>query len=78
VLAASFQSCARLLGTRRKRFDSLTDAIEATKPDIIIACDDLGVRHLHQLHSSRRARYASEVDIPVLIVRSLGPPRELR
>ena len=54
--------------------DSLADAIEATKPDIIIPCDDLGVRHLHQLHSSKRARYASEVDIPALIVRSLGPP----
>jgi carbamoylphosphate synthase large subunit len=54
--------------------DSLADAIEATKPDIIIPCDDLGVRHLHQLHSSKRARYASEVDIPALILRSLGPP----
>ena len=37
-------------------------------------CDDLAVRHLHQLHSSKRPRYASEVDIPALIVRSLGPP----
>ena len=54
--------------------DSLADAIEAAKPDIIIPCDDLAVRHLHQLHSSKRARYASEVDIPALIVRSLGPP----
>jgi ATP-grasp domain len=53
--------------------DSLADAIEATKPDIIIPCDDLGVRHLHQLQSSKRAQYASEVDIPALIVRSLGP-----
>ena len=54
--------------------NSLADAIEAAKPDIIIPCDDLAVRHLHQLHSSKRARYASEVDIPALIVRSLGPP----
>ena len=54
--------------------DSLADAIEVAKPDIIIPCDDLAVRHLHQLHSSKRARYASEVDIPALIVRSLGPP----
>jgi ATP-grasp domain-containing protein len=53
--------------------DSLADAIEAAKPDIIIPCDDLGVRHLHELHSSERARHASEVDIPALIVRSLGP-----
>ena len=54
--------------------DSLADAIEAAKPDLIIPCDDLAVRHLHQLHSSKRARYASEVNIPALIVRSLGPP----
>jgi hypothetical protein len=54
--------------------DSLADAIEAANPDVIIPCDDLGVRHLHQLHSSKRARNASRVDIPALIVRSLGPP----
>jgi len=54
--------------------DSLADAIEAVKPDIIIPCDDLAVRHLHRLHSSKRARDASEVDIATLIVRSLGPP----
>jgi ATP-grasp domain len=54
---------------------SLTDAIEAAKPDIVVPCDDLSVRHLHQLHASKRApRCASEVDIPALIVRSLGPP----
>jgi ATP-grasp domain len=54
--------------------DSLAAAIEAAKPDVIIPCDDLAVRHLHHLHSSRRARYASQVDIPALIARSLGPP----
>ena len=54
--------------------DSLAAAIEAAKPDIIIPCDDLAVRHLHQLHSSKQIRYASKVDIPALIVRSLGPP----
>lgn len=54
--------------------DSLADAIEAAKPDLIVPCDDLAVRHLHQLHSSERARYASAIDIPALIVRSLGPP----
>jgi hypothetical protein len=54
--------------------DSLADAIATAKPDIIIPCDDLGVRHLHQLHSSKRIRHVAEVDIPALIVRSLGPP----
>ena len=52
--------------------DSLANAIEAAKPDLIIPCDDLAVRHLHQLHSSKRARHGA-VDIPALIVRSLGP-----
>jgi carbamoylphosphate synthase large subunit len=55
--------------------DSLADAIEAAKADIIIPCDDLAVRHLHQLYSSKRARSTSEVDIPALIVRSIGPPQ---
>ena len=54
--------------------ESLAAAIEATRPDIIIPCDDLGVRHLHLLHASKRARHASGFDIPALIVRSLGPP----
>ncbi len=54
--------------------DSLVKAIEAIKPDIVIPCDDLAVVHLHQLHSSERARSASQVDIPALIVHSLGHP----
>jgi hypothetical protein len=54
--------------------DSVAKAIEAAKPDIVIPCDDLAVRHLHQLYSSERARRASGVDIPALIVRSLGHP----
>ena len=54
--------------------DSLVKAIEATQPDIVIPCDDLAARHLHQLHSSERARSASQVNIPALIVRSLGHP----
>jgi ATP-grasp domain len=52
--------------------DSLADAIRAAKPDIIIPCDDLAVRHLHRLHTMRRARGASDVDIPAVIERSIG------
>ena len=62
------------LYSRFRPLDSLTKAIEANKPDIVIPCDDLAVHHLHQLHSSKWARSASGVDIPALIVRSLGPP----
>jgi glutathione synthase/RimK-type ligase-like ATP-grasp enzyme len=54
--------------------ESLAGAIESAKPDIIIPCDDKAVRHLHQLHSSKRARCSVGTDIPALIVRSLGPP----
>src|SRR5664279_4705921 len=54
--------------------ESLTKAIEAAKPDIVIPCDDLAVRNLHELYSSKRARSASEVDIQALIARSLGHP----
>jgi hypothetical protein len=57
--------------------DSLADAIEGAKPDIIVPCDNLAIRHLHQLHSSRGAKYASEVDIPALIPFP-GPSVELR
>jgi hypothetical protein len=54
--------------------DAVANAIEATRPDIVIPCDDLAVRHLHQLYSSKRAGYAPRVDINALIVRSLGRP----
>jgi ATP-grasp domain len=54
--------------------DSLADAIEAVKPDIIIPCDDKAVRHLHQLYSSKRGRCSREIDIPALVARSLGAP----
>ena len=65
------------LYSRFRPLDSLTEAIEADKPDIVIPCDDLAVHHLHhlhQLHSSKRECSASGVDISALIVRSLGPP----
>jgi ATP-grasp domain len=53
---------------------AVANAIEATEPDIVIPCDDLAVRHLHQLYASKRSRNASRVDIQALIVRSIGPP----
>jgi len=52
--------------------DSVADAIGAVKPDIIIPCDDLAVRHLHQLHG--RARSGCRVDLSTLIAYSLGAP----
>jgi hypothetical protein len=51
--------------------DSLAAAIEAAQPDLIIPCDDLGVQHLHELHSLSKASGSS---VAALIERSLGSP----
>ncbi len=53
---------------------SLVKAIEASRPEILIPCDDLAVRHLHQLHASERAYRAFRINIPALIACSLGEP----
>jgi len=54
--------------------DSLTAAIEATDPRIIIPCDDLGVQHLHDLYVRTRSQGGSGDWIATLIERSLGSP----
>ena len=48
---------------------SLSEAIEASRPQFIVPCDDRAVQHLHELHKS-----ASDGKIAALIERSLGPP----
>jgi len=54
--------------------DSLVAAIEATEPQIIVPCDDLGVQHLHDLYNHTRTLGASGSSLGALIVRSLGLP----
>ena len=55
--------------------DALTRAIEATQPDIIVPCDDRGVRHLHELYArARREEGNSGKKLVTLIERSLGAP----
>ena len=54
--------------------DSLVAAIEATEPQVIVPCDDLGVRHLHDLYTRARSLGASGSSLEALIVRSLGSP----
>jgi len=54
--------------------DSLAAAIEATDPEIILPCDDLGVRHLHNLYSRERSQGRAASDVSRLIERSLGAP----
>ena len=53
---------------------SLTEAIKATRPEIIIPCDDQAVQQLHELHTWARGRDASGNEIAALIEKSLGSP----
>jgi ATP-grasp domain-containing protein len=55
--------------------DSLTAAIEAAQPQIIIPCDDRAVLHLHQLHARARSLRTGGDEIAGLIERSLGSPQ---
>ena len=54
--------------------DSLAFAIEQSDPQIVIPCDDLGVRHLHELHARNLAGGSTRERIASLIETSLGPP----
>jgi hypothetical protein len=54
---------------------SLTAAIEATDPRIVIPCDDLAVQHLHELHAHARGLGPSGSRIAALVERSLGRPQ---
>lgn len=57
--------------------ESFLEAIRASKPDLIVPCDDVAVRHLHQLYARAvdRPPYGS---IAALIERSLGSPESFR
>ena len=54
--------------------DSLTAAIKAVRPQIIVPCDDRGVRHLHQLYARAHGQGKAGSQIAALIERSLGSP----
>ena len=56
--------------------DSLRRAIEISRPDLIVPCDDRVVRRLHQLHTEavRAARPRDSAWIVALIEGSLGRP----
>lgn len=53
--------------------DSFLEAILASKPDLIVPCDDVAVHHLHQLHA-RAAHHDRHNSIAALIEHSLGSP----
>jgi ATP-grasp domain len=54
--------------------DSLVAAINATKPRIIIPCDDRAVQHLHELHARAGCCQESGRHMAALIERSIGSP----
>ena len=53
---------------------SLHRAIDESKPDLIVPCDDRAVTHLHRLHSDAKATNGQSSAIRTLIERSLGRP----
>jgi predicted ATP-grasp superfamily ATP-dependent carboligase len=54
--------------------ESLTAAIEAVEPDIIVPSCDRGVGHLHELYAQVQHRHAAGSKLAALIERSLGSP----
>ena len=48
---------------------SVSAAIEVTRPQLLVPCDDRAVQHLHELHKS-----GPSGAVAALIERSLGPP----
>lgn len=52
--------------------DSLIAAIEASKPQFLIPCDDRATQHLHELHGHARDLGTSGKNLAALIERSLG------
>jgi hypothetical protein len=55
--------------------NALMRAVEAVRPDIIVPCDDRGVRHLHELYArARQERGDLSEKLVALIERSLGAP----
>src|SRR5487761_449516 len=55
--------------------NSLTAAIAATKPDLIVPADDVATHDLHRLHDRERHRGKTGEPICALIERSLGAPK---
>ncbi len=57
----------------RRPIESLAEAIRATRPQVVIPCDDRAVRHLHELHAWACLR-STEQELAALIEHSVGLP----
>jgi hypothetical protein len=55
---------------------SLMEAIERCRPEMVVPCDDLAVEHLHELYAW--AQGASRGEVADLIEKSLGDPQGYR
>jgi hypothetical protein len=53
---------------------SLKSSIQATRPNLVVPCDDLAVEHLHELHAWASGVGPSGKALTDLIERSLGRP----
>ncbi len=53
---------------------SLRSSIQATRPHLVVPCDDLAVEHLHELHAWSSGVGSSGKALTGLIERSLGRP----
>ncbi len=53
---------------------SISSAIEASNPDLLIPCDDLATRQLHELHVRELKKAAGGTRISGLLEKSLGSP----
>jgi hypothetical protein len=54
---------------------TIAAGIRASAPDLLIPCDDLATRQLHQLHDQQQSRNGNGSAICTLIERSLGSPQ---
>jgi hypothetical protein len=54
---------------------SFASAVTATSPDIIVPCDELALRHLHELYDRAESRGRERPAVCALIERSLGAPK---
>jgi hypothetical protein len=54
---------------------SFASAVTATRPDIIVPCDELALRHLHELYHRAKRRGGKRTAVCALIERSLGAPK---
>jgi hypothetical protein len=54
--------------------ESLTAAIEAVEPEVVIPCCDRSVGHLHELYARAQSQGAAGSKMAALIERSLGSP----